>query len=217
MQAGEKLSFIRPFTGERSVDDKESEDINVSFLSMCIELLSRYKEAVRFISRAEVSGTVEVFEGSYKVDSVDGSYLHIVVYGHQDSEGVIDAGVSVVEHTDEGVYRGGYVYAYGGGELIRDTCHPETVEDPEDTTHFSLIGSYAAHDELQAVILLSEDEEDRNLAIEIDTRLREGYVLSAVERDLGYDQQPPEKDELVKLQSLLRYAQPFTPPVEDVE
>lgn len=214
MQAGEKLSFIKPFTGERYVGIEALEDLSQAFLYIHQELIVKDPSVVRSIERFEESGFVTAYEASYKVESLDGSYLHVLAFWHGNEGGVIDVGMSVVEHTNRGVYVGGYMYMLDHEGVTRDTCRPESDDDDdsEDTNHFSLIGLYADADYIELALNQTDDEFEKEDAARLKAKLEESVTIGQMEKDMGYDQQPPTLDELVKLQALLHAAEPFTLP-----
>jgi len=213
MQAGEKLSFITPFTGEQHVNDEEQETVAQAFLYIQHRLLAIDPAIIKSVERMHTSGFITAVEASYRVTSPDGSYLHVLAFEHRNDGGLIDAGISVVEHTDEGVFEGGYVYYLDNDGLIRDTCEPS--EDEVDTTHFSLLGLYQDTDAMEILMGQSDDELQQQKALELKAQLDEDILLSYMEKDMGLDQQTPTSEEMISLQLLLRHAEPFTPPSKD--
>jgi len=210
MQAGEKLSFITPFTGEQHVNDEEQETVAQAFLYIQHRLLAIDPTIIKSVERMHTSGFITAVEASYRVTSADGSYLHVLAFEHRNDGGLIDAGISVVEHTNTGVFEGGYIYYLDNDGLIRDTCEPSGDED--DTTHFSLLELYQDTDTMEILLGQPDDELRHQKALEQKAQLDEDILISALEKEMGLDQQTPTNEEMISLQLLLRHAEPFTPP-----
>jgi len=213
MQAGEKLSFVTPFTGEQYVDDNEQEHVAQAFLFIHHRLFAIDPTIIKSVERMHTSGFITAVEASYRVTSPDGSYLHVLAFEHRNDGGLIDTGISVIEHTNEGIYKGGYIYYLDHDGLMRDTCDPS--EDEDDTTHFSLLEMYQDTDIMEILVGQTEDELLQQKALEQKAQLDEDILLSYMEKEMGLDQQTPTREEMTSLQLLLRHAEPFTPPSSD--
>jgi hypothetical protein len=215
MQAGEKLSFVTPFTAEQHVDNEEQESVAQAFLYIQHRLLAIDPTIIKSVERLHTSGFITAVEASYRVKSPDGSYLHVLAFEHRNDGGLIDAGISVVEHTDTGIYKGGYIYYLDNDGLIRDTCEPS--DDEDDTTHFSLLELYQDTDTMEIVLGQSDDELMQQKALELKAQLDEDILISAMEKEMGFDQQTPSTEEMISLQLLLRHAEPFMPPSSNAD
>ncbi len=222
MQAGESLSFIAT-PEELAVIDAQSEverdAVSVAFGELIHGLMMQNPNAFRSIERTEESGAVTVSEGSFSLTFADGSYLHLVAYRQSDGGGFLDLGLSVVEHSQEGVNLGGYLYELGD-EGVRFAQHKGLIRssatdgddgdtaDEEDYEHFSLIGYYEYADEAY-LYLFDEDEEQRKLAEDSLRQLEEAASLGETERELGFGWGSPTLDDIEKLKGLASLVSPF--------
>ncbi len=222
MQAGDKLEFIKPFQSTQEVDAKpEMVDIEAHdiFAALCNELISSYPESVRSKDVLDIDGFRTISETPLKVPFQDGSYLHLLVFREDDEEGILSFGLNVSEHSDEGLFLGGYLYSLDGEGLERSslTPLPPSEDDPEDVdkTHFSVIQTHELVDEL-SVCEQSEDEDVRQMALEVRNQLEENATFDEWERDLGTDGLQPQLIEVMRLATLFQSAQPYTPPSYDL-
>jgi hypothetical protein len=221
MQAGEKLEFIKPFHATQEVEvnpeigDIDERDI---FAGICNELISLYPENVRSKDVLDIDGFRTISEIPLQVAFQDGSYLHILVFRELDDIGPLSFGLTVTEHTDEGILLGGYFYEMSGKELTRSslTPVPPSEDDPEevDKTHYSVIHWVEAVDKL-SMTEQSDDEDMRQMAIEVRAQLEESATFEQWEKDLGTDGLQPQAIEILRLVTLFESAQPYTPPSYD--
>jgi hypothetical protein len=228
MQAGDRLSlFVEPFdvTAEnKEVTQDRSTEAMAFFLELCGQLLATYKDEVRTIEVLEESGFVMVFEVSLRVPFDDGSYLHVLIFGHKQGTAILDLGISVIEHDPEGNYGSGYMYDTEQYDVLRSVVHAddnETEDDDESCdpkSHFSILDIYSLKGQL-ADLELSEDEELREAGKETRTMLEERVQFDAWEEEMGFDHQPVSKQELEQLAELLGAAVSFplseTDPTDD--
>ena len=215
MQAGDKLDFIRPFDvlqPTTEVSDKESQERTLAFAAIMRQLVFDCPERVESFEVFEESGFVTVFEASYRLNMQDGSYLHIVGFGHQDDEGLLDAGVSVIEHTDDGLYRGGYVYTFNVDGVRRTTAYPDDdnseMTDEDRRTHFSVADLYQGRNELDDM-RLSDDTDEVLAALAMDAQLEEDALMGRLAAEMGADDQLPHQGELEQLADLIKDAYHF--------
>jgi hypothetical protein len=218
MQAGESLSFIT-LPDELSVpevqSDEEKEMVFDRFTTLVKSLMARYPEEFESLETLEESGIVTVVEGSFQMLFSDGSYLHLVAYAHKDDEGLLDLGLSIAEHNEEGVYSQGYLYELSGSEVFY-TAHPSSDEQDEDDTaaeqHFSVIGLYRHSLELYAN-QFSADETVRSEARAEWEYMNESAQLGQMERDLGFSRRNADLEDIEKIETLVMMASPFRPPL----
>ena len=153
-----------------------------------------------------------VFEASYRLDMPDGSYLHILGFGHRDDEGLLDAGVSVIEHTDDGIYNGGYVYTCGPDGVRRTTAPPDRedsgMDEDDRRMHFSVIDLYRQRSQLEE-LEQSEDITEVMAAIEIRAHLDDDILMGRLAAEMGVDDCPPHQGELEQLAVLINDAYYF--------
>lgn len=218
MQAGDRLSFVEPF----SLDDRKEITTGAMtetlrfFLEMCGRLLETHADAVETTEVLEESGFVTVFELSLRVLAEDGSYLHVLVFGHKQASALLDLGVSVIEHEPTGRYISGYQYVAEGTEVRRSSTRSASSESDDDETdtevlHFSVIDLYAAREELHD-IEQSGDEEARREATETWSGVLEESQFDEWEEEMGFDNQPIDKDELEKVAKVIVSAELFPLP-----
>lgn len=217
MQAGDTLDFIRPFTGIEQRED-ECDKISEADLYVMMQLLNRFindrAENVHSFAVLEPFGLVTVFEGSYRLDMPDDSYLHVAVYGTQNDDGIIEFGVSVNEHLADGMYNGGHSYLYDFNGLSRSTSAPDLSEelDEEDREmlrrHYMLSDHYAER-EILAEAKRSDDFEVREHAEAAQKRIDEELAFDEIAESMGVDNQRPYPGELEQLRTLIWDARPF--------
>lgn len=215
MQAGDRLGFIKPFDalGQKAEQAKSEREGQIAvFGAIMRRLVFDRPDLASSIEVLEETGFVTVFEASYRVDMPDQSYLHILAYGHQDDEGLLDAGVSVVEHLDDGTYNGGYMYTYDAKGVRRSTVPPDgqddNLDEEERTRHFSVIDLYAMRDSLMEM----EQSDDVMAAVEAaSTRagLEEDAQVGMMMAAAGFDDQHPHEGELERLADLVDQAYHF--------
>lgn len=215
MQAGDKLKFITPFdvfAPKTDPSDSEREARMDEFAVMMRQLVFDRPENITSFEVLEEAGFVTVFEASYRLDMPDGSYLHIVGFGHLDEEGLLDAGVSVIEHTDDGVYNGGYVYSLKPDGVSRTTAPPDSENsnmDAEDRRrHFSVADLYQGRDELDQMEQ-SDIVEEVIEAVETRAALAGDALMARLAVEMGADGLAPREGELARLTDLIKDAYPF--------
>ena len=215
MQAGDRLDFIRPFDvfvpkGDMSEDERQAQIM--AFATIMRQLVFDHPDRATDFQVLEESGFVTVFEASYRLDMPDGSYLHIVGFGHQDDEGLLDAGVSVIEHTDDGVYNGGYVYTLTPDGIRRSRAAKDSddcdMSDEDRRMHFSVADLYRGRDELEE-LEQSEDIDQVMAAIALRAELDDSVMMNQLAADMGADDQPPYEGELEQLANLIKDAYYF--------
>ncbi|MFY9227810.1 MAG: hypothetical protein WAO28_00575 [Candidatus Microsaccharimonas sp.] len=218
MQAGNRLSFVEPFSLEerKEISTGAMTETLRYFLEMCGKLLKTHDEAVDTAEILEESGFVTVFELSLRVPADDGSYLHVLVFGHKQESALLDLGVSLIEHGPKGEYISGYQYIAEGIEVRRSSTRatlPDSEDDSADdrTLHFSVIDLYAAREELHD-IQQSEDEEVRLEAADIWSGLVQEAEFDEWEEEMGFDNQPIDKGELEKVAAVIVSAELFPLP-----
>ncbi|MFZ2126625.1 MAG: hypothetical protein WAV04_03905 [Candidatus Microsaccharimonas sp.] len=218
MQAGDRLStFITPFMfdeGKEVSIEKMTETLRF-FLEMSVGILQKYADDVDTIEVLEESGFVTVLELSLRVTSSDGSYLHILIFGHKQGTAILDLGISIIEHGPKGEYIGGYQYVAEGIEVRRSSTRLADSEEEQDEdstmSHFSVLDLYASRDELFE-LMMAEDEETKRIGLETKTAIEQDAELDAWEEEMGFDNQPIAKDELEKVEAILRSAELFPLP-----
>lgn len=221
MQAGDSLNFIEPFLGAERVDGASEEKISKEDLAILAQIKEQYidrqQENVHSFEVFESYGFLTVFEASYRLDMPDGSYLHIVVFGSQVEDGVLDFGISLNEHLVDGVYNGGYVYMYDDEGFVRSTSRadeePELDEDGEMSDdhrklHFMVSDLYESRDALNE-LKFSDDPELREHAERAEERLAAELEFDEVMKASGFDSCPPPPGELAQVLTLIQDADPF--------
>ncbi len=213
MQAGETLKFIEPFqpSEESAIDKNEKEIIDAGFTALCFDLLGKYPNNIQVAERLEESGFITVFESSFIVSHSDGSYLHALVFGHNNKGGFIDLGIAIEEHDATNKPTGGYLYSYDASGLIRTRVKQEDDIDDYgedvDVLHFSLLNLYEDADEL-ASIEATGDEYERQYAKETREKLENDVSFEVWGSELGYDGQCPPLQEIKQLIKILEQAVP---------
>ena len=215
MQAGESLSFIT-IPNELSVPEvrleEEKEAVWKAFATLVQRVMITYPDSFQSIEQPEESGTVTITEGSFQVAFADGSYIHIVAYGHSDEEGIIDLGLTLVEHSDEGVYLGGYLYDLSDSDVMCSRLYTSTEDDEEDTHyHFSLIAIHEGRSEIDS-LRFSDNEDVRALAEENWRQVEEASQIGQMEKELGFSSTTPTLEDIEKIEALLSFAVPFVAP-----
>ena len=214
MQAGDRLDFIQPFDVFTPVTDQTDTDRQIqiaAFATIMGRLAFDRPDLIEAVQVLEESGFVTIFESSHRLDMADGSYLHILAYGHQDDEGLIDAGVSVIEHLPDGTQSGGYIYTYDEKGVRRSTVPPYEPEEPDQydtTSHFSVIQMYAPRDELDE-LAQSDDEETVLDAMRVRAEHEEDVQVSKMMAEAGFDDRYPHDGELEQLADLVQGAYHF--------
>ena len=142
----------------------------------------------------------------------DGSYVHILFHGSRTEKGLLDFGISLNEHLDDGTYNGGYAYTCTPDGIRRSTSAPDDeTEDASDElskTHFTISDLYHGRDELYSM-LLSDDEELKAAAEEQKRLLDQEIQFDEIVHASGYDFLPPYPGELEKVRDLVWNAEPF--------
>jgi hypothetical protein len=212
MQAGESLSFITMphelATPERP-SDQDAELVALAYIHAVNRLMDRYPEVFQNVE----SDDLTVIEGSFQVLHSDGSYVHIALFSIKDSEGLLSVGVSLVEHSDEGKYLGGYLFELTGEEVTcsRHGSSDEIGGDEDDETlHFSVLDMFKNKEELYQA-MLHEDEDLRQDAEANWGKLNDAAKLAAYEKELGFGIAYPSIEDINKLQQLMDMAGPFVP------
>ncbi len=217
MQAGETLNFIQPFNGFEQQDD-DAERVSEKDVEILVLILRRFvneqQDNVHSFPIFEDDDFITVFESSYRLDMSDGSHLHIVVYGSQNDEGMIDFGVSVNEHLDDGSYNGGHSYLYDRNGLKRSTAVPDLSEEIDEEDRELLRRYFMPSDhyaEIQYVMneLQSDDPERRLHAEQMKRQLDEVGQFEELAEMSGFDGQPPYPGEMEKVLELISSARPF--------
>lgn len=213
MQAGESLSFV-VFPDELAVKPEQPEDekelVKTAFGYAFNRLMRNNTEHFNW---KPVDDRV-VIEGSFQVLYSDGSYIHLVAYRHSDSEGLLDLGVSVAEHDEEGNYRRGYLF-----EMDNDgvTCgqHHASGDEGEDEAkfHFSVLAMYDNKAEIET-LLLSENPEEKAVAEDGWRAIHEAAKIGQYEKELGFSIVRPTLEDIAALQALMQNAIPFVVPEE---
>ena len=218
MQAGNRLSFVEPFSLEerKEISTGALTETLRFFLETCGKFLEVHIEDVDSVEILEESGFVTVFELSLRVPSDDGSYLHVLVFGHKQESALLDLGVSIIEHGPTGEYIGRYQYIAGGLEVRRSSTRAVTSESDDEiiedeVVHFSVIDLYAAREELQD-IQQSDDEDAKREASDVWSGLVEEAEFDEWEEKMGFDNQPVDKDELEKVATVIASAVLFPLP-----
>lgn len=216
MQAGESLSFITipdELAIPEVIVEDEKEATWRAFGTLVQQLMITHPDTFKSIEQLEESGIVTVIEGSFQVRFADGSYIHIVAYSHSDDEGILDLGLTLVEHSDEGVYLGGYLYEMSGADITCSPLHSSNDEEDEQERkyHFSLLSMYKERNELYG-LLLSEDDDQRESAENDWRQVNEAAQLSLIEKELGFSTTTPTLEDIQKIKALVAMASPFTMP-----
>ena len=203
------LKFVKPFNQESElhINKTERRMIEERFVALCFSLLDRHVQAIRSVEEIEESGPINVFEASLIIPSLDSSYLHVLVFGHNNAGGFIDVNIAIEEHDDTKRPSGGYMYSYDATGLIRTKVDKEDdIEDDEDV-HFSIIAMYEGSRQLTELELNGSDDE-RLEAIELREELEQGATLGIWEHEMGYDGRLPSLEEVTHLAEILDYALP---------
>jgi hypothetical protein len=218
MQAGDRLSFIQPFKPSelrQEIPADRSDEENLSaFLAMHAHFMSAFPENRNEFETFDASGFVKVTESSFKLDMSDTSYLHIVFFKHEDEEGILDMGISLNEHLNDGIYNGGYMYLLDPDGLCRSTSLPDTPNDtnPADDgiagMHFMPSDLYTFRDEL-VKMKTSDDVEEREHALSTSVMIEQEMTFDEMLFEEGYDNQAPHSGELHKVKELVASARPF--------
>lgn len=225
MQAGDQLNFIEPFSGEPQHSLAESEKISLEDLATLNVVLKRFitdnKENVHSFDVLESYGMVSIDEASYKLEMPDGSYLHVLVFVTKFDQGIIEFGISVMEHLDDAVFNGGYTYIYDADEgLIRSKAlkdDPGTYDEDDDDIrklHFTISDLYENREELYDMEQ-SEDPDVVAHALEARAQLGSEIQFDELMQAQGMDSQPPHPGELEKLRELIWDAEPFPLHLQD--
>ncbi|MEO6109898.1 MAG: hypothetical protein ABIP50_02730 [Candidatus Saccharimonadales bacterium] len=215
MQAGEKLKeFVRefdPFDERQTPTDDQLIDIIELFLELNKGLLLRFSSDVRMMPVSDEHGTATAFEVSLKVPARDGSYLHVVVFGHNSDDSLVDTNISVIEHLPGGNYQTGHLYSFSYGNVVRSDLGLDQTDDPdEQRTHFSLFTLHESRDFLRE-LEQSEDPEEVRVALETRAQLDDDEKNLDLAEQMGYNVQPVDKEEIEKLVLLLFDAESFPP------
>jgi len=215
MQAGDKLTFVEPFDPflkRPGLEPTEQEEALEEFVLTSKRLLDRFDSSVRSVERLDESGFLTVFELSLKVPAPDDSYLHAVIFGHRDDEGLININLSLIEHDNEAYYRNGYMYTFEDNRILRSSViaddENEELTDIERKIHFSVFDIYAGRDELTD-LELSENEEAIASAKEVRGILDDWIAFDELEKEMGFDALPVTAFEVKQLDALLRDAIAF--------
>lgn len=215
MNASEKLSFIRPFeVSEKAelTEETSRKEVGEKFIDSCSMLLKKYPENIIHEEIVRNGVSFGVFESSLIVKADDGTYLHIVVYGHTDEMGILDFGISIDEHLGDGELRGGYMYACGSEGVSRQWVAAEENEEGElNKTHFSLIEQYHFYDELTEA-QHSGDIDACLSAMEEILQLEQKTTRDVWEKEVESAVTQPDIKEVLDLTLLLKYAEPFASP-----
>ena len=146
----------------------------------------------------------------------DGSYLHIVPYGHEFEGEYLDIGLSLTEHNEEGEYLSGYSFELTGADLQYSAHHAPLL--PEDLGyeearlyHFSLIDQYLHKDELD-YMLITGDEEVRSFVQKELNDWKEEVDLTLTSKDVGFSWRAPSREDVELISELLKLASPFKVP-----
>lgn len=220
MQAGESLSFITVphelITPEpRPVEEREY--VLYTFYRSVKNMLTRPSDSARSLERPEEAGVFIARESSYQVPFNDGSYLHLVAYGHEYDGDYVDLGLSITEHNDSGEYLGGFSYEMDQGADLRYAAHHSPTNlsyeryDEDRTYHFSLIDQYEHRDELE-YLAATGNEEVRSAVQEMLNKWHEEADLSLVSKDVGLSWREPSAEEMQLIGELAKIAQPFKVP-----
>ena len=215
MQAGESLSFIaipEELSIKEAQPEAERKAVREEFVLFYTLLMKKHNDSFRTMEVMEESGPVLLHEGSFQLPFADGSYLHLVPYSMSDEGGFFTIGLSIVEHTHEGKYVGGYSYILADDE-VRYSYQGAAEDEDEDEQflHFSVIDARKQSDEVFQM-QLSEDESMRSLAEVLRQELEEAEILGAMERELGFSMAYPTIDDMQKLTALVGLVNPFEVP-----
>ena len=215
MQAGESLSFIT-VPEELSIKEAqpkvERETVREEFVLFYKLLIEKHRDSFRSMEVMEESGPVMVHEGSFQLPFADGSYLHLVPYSLSDEEGFLSIGLSIVEHTHEGKYVGGYSYVLAEDDVQYSyQGAAEDEDEDEQFLHFSVIDARKQSEEVFQM-QMSEDEAMRSLAEVVRQELEEAEILGAMERELGFSMSYPTIEDMQKLKALVNLVSPFEVP-----
>lgn len=215
MQAGDRLDFIKPFSGTEHQSDDDGNHVDENDLLVLATFMKRFindrPENIKSFEILEPFGIITVFESSYKLDMPDDSCLHIVVFGTQTEIGLLRFGISVNEHLPNGAHNGGYSYIYDDEGFLRSYAPAEdagkTSED--DITGFMMISDmYEFQDALQEQ-QMSEDIEVQEHARMVQQVMTDELQFDDIMQAAGFDRQPPYPGELEKLRELIWDAKPF--------
>jgi len=219
MQAGESLSFIIP-PDELAIREEYPEQEQAltlyTFYTAVTTLLASEGETIRSLERPEEVGTVIAREGSFQMCFEDGSYLHIVPYGHEFEGEYLDLGLSITEHSEEGEYLGGYSFEMSGAELQYSAHNsPLPSDDPGyeegKLYHFSLIDQYEHKDQLDYILIAGEEDERAYVQKALDA-WKEEEDLALTSKDVGFSWRSPSTEDVLLIRGLLRMASPFKVP-----
>jgi len=215
MQAGDKLTFVEsfePLSEERQLSIEDIRESIVLFAVMCKKTLNNFEEDVRSIERFDNGNFITVFELSLKIPAQDGSYLHTVIYGHEDDAKLIDINLSIAEHSFDGINHGGYTYMFTNDGILRteDPAFDEDEEESVKRSHFNIFDLHEWGDTLRE-FEISNDPEDNKIARSTYEELEDRSIFDDLEQEMGYDDQPIAMHEVEKLEQLLKDAVLFPP------
>lgn len=214
MQAGDALKeFIQPFdpsNERRQPTDDELIDTLELFLDLNKALLGRFQTEVKVIPVIDDDGAmVLAYEVSLKLKMSDGSYLHVVVFGHNSEDALIDTNISVIEHLPDGTHQSGHLYSFTGGEVKRSDLGIQQTDDPfEQRKHFSLLELHESKDYLRE---LEESDDPEMVKIALETRQDFEQDLENLDlaQAMGYNVQPVDGEEMRNLALLLLDVESF--------
>lgn len=217
MQAGESLSFITVphelITPEpRPIEEREY--VLYTFYRSVKNMLTRPSDSARSMERPEEAGIFIARESSYQVPFKDGSYLHLVAYGHEYDGDYVDLGLSITEHNNSGEYLGGFSYEMDQSADLRYATHHSPTNtrhdeyDDDRAYHFSLIDQYEHKDELE-YLAATGNEEIRSSVRELLNEWHEEANLAIVSKDVGLSWREPTAEDMQQICELTKIAQPF--------
>lgn len=221
MQAADELKFVRPFIElrrqENPLEDGENIQVLWQYLKLFSEIFAHNQSEAKSIERVSDVGFVNVFELPLRMNYPDGSYLHILLSGHdilqEDDPIPIDRSIAVIEHYPNGRLHFGYLYSISqeDGSVIRSNVsesQDSDEDDEQDAIHFSILALYEEEDYIVAdggetPELLSEYEKSQRI-------IMDNQKIFAMEQSLGSDGMPIDAEEMRKLAQLIQLAVPVS-------
>jgi hypothetical protein len=212
MQAGETLSSAVESSRkgfERTTTDYE---MISKFADISTILLKKAEQNIESREIFDGERFINVFESSYKTSYVDGSYIHIVVYGHN-VEDLIDLGLHISEHSDDGNMLFGFNYQLISNELIRRTVEID-VENDGTLDHFSIFEIHSLLEELSQIEAFGDDSKKEEVRA-IKEGSAEDKLLSMYDMEFDGVDGTLRLSELENLEEIILYASPFKVIVEE--
>jgi hypothetical protein len=213
MQAGESIVNVVESARKSADYYSETTHLFVKFLDICTELMGSEPMNIdsRMIYHNEV--LVNVFENSFRTVYADGSYVHIVVFGYNDDDGVIEVGIHLDEHAENGQLLGNALYHLKDSRLLR--YYFNSNNDEETTTeHFSIHKVHEDFERIDETSVFGDDLEKQE-ADSILSSMKGEVLMHTFDAEISTEEQPISESELIALNDMFKFAVPFTIPTDE--